>query len=58
MAPLAGSPAEAAGIGPRDRIVTIDGVQADDLSLDEAANRMRGPKGTTVSLEIQPLALS
>jgi carboxyl-terminal processing protease len=55
VAPLAGSPAEAAGIGPRDRIVTIDGVKADDLSLDEAASRMRGPKGTTVSLEIQPL---
>ena len=55
VAPLAGSPAEAAGIGPRDRIVTIDGVPADDLSLDEAASRMRGPKGTTVSLEIQPL---
>ena len=54
VSPLAGSPAEAAGIGPRDRILKIDGVDTSTLTLDEAANRMRGPRGTTVSLTIQP----
>lgn len=52
IAPLAGSPAEAAGIVARDRILAIDGVNTDSLSLDEAAARMRGPKGTEVSLRI------
>lgn len=54
VSPLAGSPAEAAGIQPRDRILAIDGVDTAQLSLDEAAVRMRGAKGTTVSLTIQP----
>ncbi|AFY78528.1 C-terminal processing peptidase [Pleurocapsa sp. PCC 7327] len=54
VAPLAGSPAEAAGIAPRDRILKIDGVDTSTLTLDEAAARMRGPSGTKVSLTIQP----
>ncbi len=53
IAPLAGSPAEAAGIKTRDRILEIDAIDTKSLSLDEAAARMRGPKGTTVSLTIQ-----
>lgn len=52
IAPLAGSPAEAAGIVAHDRILAIDDVDTDTLSLDEAAARMRGPKGTSVSLSI------
>jgi carboxyl-terminal processing protease len=52
IAPLAGSPAEAAGITAHDRILAIDDVDTDTLSLDEAAARMRGPKGTSVSLSI------
>ncbi|PSF38765.1 carboxyl-terminal protease [Aphanothece hegewaldii CCALA 016] len=55
VAPLAGSPAEMAGIAPRDRILFIDGVDTLTLTLDEAASRMRGPSGTKVSLKIQPL---
>jgi carboxyl-terminal processing protease len=54
VTPLAGSPAEAAHIHPRDRILSIDGVDTSTLTLDEAAARMRGPRGTTVSLTIQP----
>lgn len=58
VAPLAGSPAEKAGIAPRDRILLIDGVDTSTLTLDEAASRMRGPSGTHVSLQIQPSDLS
>jgi carboxyl-terminal processing protease len=54
ISPLAGSPAEAAGIQSRDRILKIDAIDTTTLSLDEAASRMRGSKGTTVSLTIQP----
>ncbi|MGK7929819.1 MAG: carboxyl-terminal processing protease CtpA [Microcystaceae cyanobacterium] len=54
VSPLAGSPAEAKGIQSRDRILNIDKIDTDTLSLDEAANLMRGQRGTTVSLTIQP----
>lgn len=54
MAPLAGSPAEVAGLKPHDQILEIDGVDTQTLSLDEAAARMRGPQGTQVSLKILP----
>lgn len=53
ITPIAGSPAEAAGIQPRDRILEIDGLPTQNLSLDEAAARMRGPMGSHVSLTIQ-----
>jgi carboxyl-terminal processing protease len=53
IAPITGSPAEQAGIQPRDRILEINGVQTSELTLDEAATRMRGPIGTTVTLKIQ-----
>jgi carboxyl-terminal processing protease len=53
VAPLAGSPAEAAGIEPRDRILEIDGVKTSSLTLDEAAAKMRGKIGTKVSITVQ-----
>src|SRR4028118_665857 len=53
IAPIAGSPADQAGIQPRDRILEIDGVLTSKLTLDEAASRMRGPIGTSVTLKIQ-----
>lgn len=53
IAPIAGSPAAQAGIQPRDRILEIDGVITSNLTLDEAAARMRGAVGTTVTLKIQ-----
>jgi carboxyl-terminal processing protease len=56
VAPIAGSPADQAGIQPRDRIVEINGVLTSELTLDEAASRMRGPIGTTVTLTIQAKA--
>jgi carboxyl-terminal processing protease len=52
IAPIEGSPAERAGIQPRDIVLTIDGVATTDLSLDEAAARMRGQRGTAVTLQV------
>ncbi|MGF1673103.1 MAG: carboxyl-terminal processing protease CtpA [Rivularia sp. (in: cyanobacteria)] len=52
VAPIAGSPAEKAGIQPRDRITKIEGTPTENLTLDEAASLMRGRIGTTVSLTI------
>jgi carboxyl-terminal processing protease len=53
IAPIEGSPAEQAGLLPRDRILKINGFPTADLTLDEAAERMRGPIGSQVSLRIQ-----
>ncbi|AKG24714.1 carboxyl-terminal processing protease CtpA [Calothrix sp. 336/3] len=52
VAPIAGSPAEKVGIKPRDRILQIEGLSTQNLTLDEAAARMRGPIGSFVTLLI------
>lgn len=53
IAPIANSPADKAGIRPADAILKIDGVPTAGLSLDEAAERMRGPIGSRVRLTVQ-----
>lgn len=53
VAPIAGSPADKAGIQPRDRILQIEGVPTAEITLDEAAARMRGPIGSRVSLVVE-----
>jgi carboxyl-terminal processing protease len=52
VAPLVGSPADKAGIQPLDLILKIDGTPTSELSLDEAATRMRGRIGTAVTLTL------
>lgn len=51
-APVDDSPAQRAGIRPADVILLIDGEATDSLTPDEAAARIRGSPGTTVSLTI------
>ncbi|MEH1846023.1 MAG: carboxyl-terminal processing protease CtpA [Nostoc sp.] len=53
VAPIAGSPADKAGIRPRDRILKIEGISTKNLTLDEAATKMRGPSGSLVTLLIE-----
>ncbi|HIK07328.1 MAG TPA: PDZ domain-containing protein [Trichormus sp. M33_DOE_039] len=53
VSPIEGSPADKAGIQPRDRILKIEGIPTDNLTLDEAAARMRGPIGSLVTLLIE-----
>ena len=52
VAPIDGSPAAAAGLMPKDIILKIGDEATDGLRLDEAVSKIRGPKGTTVTLEI------
>ncbi len=56
IAPIEGSPAAAAGLQAHDQILEIDHQPTTALSLDEAAERMRGPIGSTVELMIHPAA--
>ncbi|MBI4426485.1 MAG: S41 family peptidase [Candidatus Kerfeldbacteria bacterium] len=62
IAPLPQSPAERAGLRPRDSIVRIDSSATEAMSLEEAVSRIRGQEGTTVTLmlerERQPLTVS
>lgn len=52
VAPLTGSPAEKAGLRPGDWIVKIDEKPTDGLTVDQAAETIRGPKGTAVTLAV------
>ncbi len=52
IAAIEGSPAAKAGIQPRDRIVKIDDLPTNSLTLDDAAERMRGPAGSRVTLTL------
>ncbi|MFP5343371.1 MAG: S41 family peptidase [Candidatus Limnocylindria bacterium] len=53
VAPLAGSPALEAGVLAGDLVLATDGISLDGLTVDEARDRIRGPKGTVVVLTIQ-----
>lgn len=52
VAPLKGRPAEKAGLLAGDIVTKIDGQTTDGLSLTEAILRIRGPKGTQVTLTV------
>jgi carboxyl-terminal processing protease len=52
VAPLKGTPAEAAGIKAGDKLIKIGNVTTSDMSVDKAVELIRGPKGTTVKLTI------
>lgn len=53
ISPIAGSPAESAGIRAGDIILEIDGEAVNGMGLAEAITLIRGPEGTTVSLLVQ-----
>ena len=63
IAPMAGSPAEKAGVLAGDLVLAADGVSLDGLTVDGARDRIRGPKGSVVTLSIErgtaaPLSLA
>lgn len=51
--PLAGSPADAAGIVPGDRIKKVGPIDLVPLPFDEAVAAFQGERGTTAELEIE-----
>ena len=52
IAPLQGTPSEKAGLRSGDKIIKINGKNASDMSIEEAVDNIRGPKGSSVILTI------
>jgi len=52
IAPLEGTPAQRAGLRAGDKILKIDDKPTMDMTIDEAVNLIRGPRGTEVTLTI------
>jgi carboxyl-terminal processing protease len=50
--PIEGSPAFRAGLRPGDVISGIDGQSTTGMNSDEVANRLKGPRGTHVSVSV------
>lgn len=52
VAPLGGSPAEAAGLRAKDAIISVDGKSTANMTVSDAVEKIRGKKGTTVKLVV------
>ena len=52
IAPIEDTPAYKAGVQAGDKIIKIDGASTKDLSLQDAVAKLRGPKGTNVTITI------
>lgn len=53
ISPIEDTPGEKAGLLAEDEILSINGVSTKDMSIDKAADAIRGEKGTTVELLIK-----
>ncbi len=53
ITPIEGSPAEKAGIKPRDQIIEIEGKSTQGMVVQEAVGLLRGPSGTPVKITIR-----
>jgi carboxyl-terminal processing protease len=50
--PVAGTPAQKAGLREGDRIIEVNGVSTKGMKVDEVANRLRGEVGTAVDIKV------
>jgi len=52
VAPIEGSPAEAAGFRPGDIVLEVDGKSLSGKTLNDTVGLIRGPRGTSVTLTV------
>lgn len=52
IAPIAGFPAEKAGLKPKDVIIEVNGESTAGMSVSEGVSKIRGEKGTVVKLRV------
>ena len=53
VSPIEDTPGEKAGLKPEDEILSIDGFSTKDMTVDKAADKIRGKKGTEVTLIVK-----
>jgi len=53
VTPIEGSPADLAGLKPRDRIIAIDGKLVEGLDLYEVTDLIKGQRGTQIVMTIE-----
>ena len=53
ISPIVDSPSDKVGLQPGDKIISIDGKDAFEITREEVFNTLRGPKGSPVSLTIR-----
>ncbi len=53
ISPIEGGPAYKLGIKAGDQIIKIEGKSTKGITIDEAVQKLRGPKGTTVTITIR-----
>ena len=52
IAPLSDSPAQKAGVKAGDIVLKVDGVSTEGWTLSQTVSKIRGPKGTAVTLSV------
>lgn len=52
VSPLEGTPAERAGIQAGDKILEVNGTSTQGITIEQAVEWIRGPKGSTVTLTV------
>jgi carboxyl-terminal processing protease len=53
ISPIEGTPAHKAGVKAGDKIIKINGESTEGITLFEAVHKLRGPKGTKVTITIR-----
>ncbi len=53
VSPLDGSPAKASGLKAGDKILKINEISTEGMTINEAVSKIRGPSGTVVNLTVQ-----
>ena len=53
VSPIEGTPAFRAGVQPGDQIVGIDDQPTEEMSLTDAVKRLRGPRGSSVTILVR-----
>lgn len=53
ISPIEDTPADKAGIKPGDQIIAINGKSTQGITISEAVNMLRGPKGSSVRITVR-----